>query len=93
MGEGWWSSYYIINEEEVNITFNTYRHLGQSVVNEYIKSNKCGLSIKDVNEVLYAYKEIALDMDLDMGDNIGHMVNSIMFNIADTVSNHLEIKS
>ena len=83
--------FYINNEEDVHSAFNEYIHLGQDVVDEYIKSNKSGLSIKDVNEVLYAYKEIALEMDLEI-DNLGHMVNCIMFNIANTLSAHLEFE-
>mgnify|MGYP003681830531 CR=1 FL=1 len=84
--------FYINNEEDVHSAFNEYIHLGQDVVDEYIKSNKCGLSIKSVNEVLYVYKEIALDMDLEMEDNIGQMVNCIMFNIANSLSGALEFE-
>ena len=84
--------FYINNEEDVHSAFNEYIDLGQDAVDEYIKSNKCGLSIKSVNEVLYAYKEIALDMDLEMEDSIGHMVNCIMFNIANGLSSALEFE-
>ena len=84
--------FYINNEEGVHYAFNTFTHLGQDVVDVFIKSNKCGLSIKSVNEVLYEYKELALDMDLDMGDDLGHMVNCIMFNIANGISGALEFE-
>ena len=82
--------FYINNEEEVHNTFNTNIFLGQQVVDEYVKNNK--LSIKDVNGVLYEYKELVCDMDLDTEDNIGSMVNCIMFNIADKFSNALDFK-
>ncbi len=82
--------FYINNEEDVHCA--EALRLGQDVIDEFIKSNKCGLSIKSVNEVLYEYKEIALDMDLDMEDNLGHMVNSIMFNIANRLSSALDFE-
>jgi len=84
--------FYINNEEEVHNTFNTNIFLGQQVVDDYMKSNKSGLSIKDVNGVLYEYKELVCEMDLDTEDNIGSMVNCIMFNIADKLSNALDFK-
>ena len=82
--------FYINNEEEVHNTFNTNIFLGQQVVDDYMKSNK--LSIKDVNGVLYEYKELVCEMDLDTEDNIGSMVNCIMFNIADKLSNALDFE-
>ena len=85
--------FYINNEEDVHNAFNSNQYVGQRVVDEFINTAKGGgkgLSIKSVNEVLYVYKEIALDMDLEMEDNIGQMVNCIMFNIADRLSSALE---
>ena len=84
--------FYINNEEDVHSAFNTYTFMGQDVVDGYINSNKCGLSIKSINDILYAYQELALEMDLEVENNIGQMVNVIMFNIADTLSNHLEFE-
>jgi len=84
--------YYINNEQDVHSAFNQYTHLGSDVIDDYIKENKCGLSMTDINEVLYEYKEIALDMDLDMEDNIGQMVNCIMFNIANSLGGVLEFE-
>lgn len=82
--------FYIQTENDVQHTFNTNIYLGQQVVDEYVKNNK--LSIKDVNGVLYEYKELVCEMDLDTEDNIGSMVNCIMFNIADKFSNALDFK-
>lgn len=84
--------FYINDEEDVQHAFNKYTHLGQKVVDDFIECNKCGLTIKDVNGVLYEYKELVCDMDLDTEDNIGSMVNCIMFNIAYKFSNALDFK-
>ena len=87
--------FYINNEEDVHNAFNSNQYVGQRVVDEFINTAKgggMGLSIKSVNEVLYEYKEIALDMDLEMEDNIGQMVNCIMFNIANGLSGALNFE-
>ena len=84
--------FYIKSEEDVHNTFNTKIYLGQHVVDDYMNSNMRGLSIKDVNGVLYEYKELVCEMDLDTEDNIGSMVNCIMFNIANTFSNSLDFE-
>ena len=89
--------FYINNEGHVHITFNTNIFLGQQVVEDYMKSNdpgiRCGgLSITSVNEVLYEYKELVCEMDLDTEDNIGSMVNCIMFDIANNISHALEFE-
>jgi len=80
----------IQTEDCVQSAFNTNTYLGQQVVDDYMKSNK--LTIKDVNGVLYEYKELVCEMDLDTEDNIGSMVNCIMFNIADKLSNALDFE-
>ena len=92
MDEAYDDFFYIQTENDVQHTFNTNIFLGQQVVDDYMKSNKSGLSIKDVNGVLYEYKELVCEMDLDTEDNIGSMVNCIMFNIADKLSNALDFK-
>jgi len=84
----------IQTEDCVQSAFNTNTYLGQQVVDDYMKSNKCGLSIKDVNEVLWEYKEI-IEMSYEqktLPDNIGVMVNCIMFDIANTLSNALDFE-
>jgi len=83
--------FYIQTEQDVHHTFNHYTYLGQQVVDDYMNNNK--LSIKDVNGVLYEYKEIMDEYGFTtIQDNIGTMVNSIMFNIANTYSNALEFE-
>jgi len=84
--------FYIKSEEDVHNTFNTNIYLGQHVVDDYMNSNMRGLSIKDVNGVLYEYKELVCEMDLDTEDDIAYMVNCIMFNIADKLSNALDFE-
>jgi len=86
--------FYMTTEGCVYGYFNTDPFLGQNVVDDYMKSNKCGLSIKDVNEVLWEYKEI-IEMSYEqktLPDNIGVMVNCIMFDIANTLSNALDFE-
>ena len=90
MDEAYDDFFYIQTENDVQHTFNNNIYLGQEVVDDYMKSNK--LTIKDVNGVLYEYKELVCEMDLDTEDNIGNMVNCIMFNIADKLSNALDFK-
>jgi len=80
----------IQTEDCVQSAFNTNTYLGQQVVDDYMKSNK--LTIKDVNGVLYEYKELVCEMDLDTEDDIANMVNCIMFNIADKLSNALDFE-
>ena len=48
------------------------------------------MSMSDVNEVLEKYNEYAREYDLDTEDNIGSMVNVIMFNIANMLSSCLD---
>ena len=84
--------FYINNEEEVHNTFNSNIFLGQQVVENYMNSNMRGLSIKDVDGVLYEYNQLVGIMDLDTEDNIGSMVNCIMLDIANTFSHALNFE-
>ena len=85
---------FVMNSEEaVHYAFSTNVYLGGQVVSDYLYNMPgYGMSMTDVNEVLEKYNEYAREFDLDTEDNIGSMVNVIMFNIANRLLNLLELE-